>query len=649
MYHLKRAFLLLAFFVASVAAVSNESRFRLQLLHFADADGNDLDALENIYNLSALVADFRADFPDRTILLSSGDNYVPGLRYHAASNDSMRDILGVPGAGRGDIALLNALGLTASTVGNHELDAGPAAFAHAIRPEYDDNSGAVYSGAAFPYLGANIKFTTDPGTADLVTPDRQNVSSIPGRLAGSAFVVVGDEKVGLVGGVTPDFSNITETGSLAILPEGFNAEERRSLDLLAAELQEAVNGLMATGINKIVMITHMQQLAIDQELATRLAGVDILVAGGSNTLLADADDRLRPGDVAAALYPLIFESPIGEPVLLVNTPGDYRYLGRLVVDFDADGRIVGPFSGDDSYSGAYATDDIDIRVGGGTVPQVTAIADALSEAVKGATDESAVFGYSTVLLEGRRAAVRTEETNLGNLVADANLELARTVDSSALISLVSGGGIRTKIDPGGISQLSLANALSFNSELVLLTVTAAELLSIVEHGVASSERGATPGAFPQVSGLRLVFDSAKPGIRWLDVLNCSGEQTFGSVSRVRDLNVVDQDTGESLDRVVENGALVGDPERTFRLVTVAYLANGGDGYPYPCLSSPRRVDLGDVILADGNAPFADAGSEQDALAEYLLNHFFVTPFGVADTPATQDDRIVPSRVPSRVR
>ena len=42
-------------------------------------------------------------------------------------------------------------------------------------------------------------------------------------------------------------------------------------------------------------------------------------------------------------------------MLLVNTDGDYKYLGRLVVQFDHAGRVI-PDSIDPYLSGSYATD-----------------------------------------------------------------------------------------------------------------------------------------------------------------------------------------------------------------------------------------------------------------------------------------------------
>ena len=56
------------------------------------------------------------------------------------------------------------------------------------------------------------------------------------------------------------------------------------------------------GVNKIVLTSHLQQIANEQLLATKLSGVDIIVAAGSNTRLGDADDELAafPGHEAVA-------------------------------------------------------------------------------------------------------------------------------------------------------------------------------------------------------------------------------------------------------------------------------------------------------------------------------------------------------------
>ena len=101
-------------------------------------------------------------------------------------------------------------------------------------------------------------------------------------------------------------------------------------------------------------MAHLQLIAIEQELAPLLEDVDIIVAGGSNTLLSDETDRLWPGDVSAGRYPLQLRPASGAPVLLVNTGAHYKYLGRLVVEFDGEGVVI-PATVEPHRSGAYAT------------------------------------------------------------------------------------------------------------------------------------------------------------------------------------------------------------------------------------------------------------------------------------------------------
>ena len=110
--------------------------FTLQLLHFADVDGSDTTALGSVAHFSGLVQRFRAEHPQHTLLVSSGDNVIPGPRFNAADNQgTMRSLLGREGVGRGDIALMNALGVQASALGNHDLDLGTGTFREMIAPQ----------------------------------------------------------------------------------------------------------------------------------------------------------------------------------------------------------------------------------------------------------------------------------------------------------------------------------------------------------------------------------------------------------------------------------------------------------------------------------------------------------------------------------
>ena len=70
-----------------------DGRFTLQLLHASDMDGS-TGALQNVENFSAILSGFRDQLPDNTLVLSSGDNYIPGPRYYAAADTCHRAIVG---------------------------------------------------------------------------------------------------------------------------------------------------------------------------------------------------------------------------------------------------------------------------------------------------------------------------------------------------------------------------------------------------------------------------------------------------------------------------------------------------------------------------------------------------------------------------
>ena len=108
-------------------------------------------------------------------------------------------------------------------------------------------------------------------------------------LARSAVVAVAGERVGIVGATTPALSSISVTGDISVMLTG-----RDHIGALADIIQSAVDELADQGINKIVLLAHMQRIDVEQALAGTLENVDIIVAGGSNTLLADETDRFVP-------------------------------------------------------------------------------------------------------------------------------------------------------------------------------------------------------------------------------------------------------------------------------------------------------------------------------------------------------------------
>ncbi|HLV18527.1 MAG TPA: DUF4214 domain-containing protein, partial [Pseudomonas sp.] len=373
--------------------------------------------------------------------------------------------------------------------------------------------------------------------------------------------------------------------------------------------------------------------------------------------LADEEDQERglfPGAPSPyASYPILTQDAAGNDVAIINTDGGWRYVGQLIVEFDGEGRLIVD-SLDPASSGVFAATDDQVEALWGDLESafaegtkgaiardlVSSVADFVAE------QDGNILGLTDTYLVGERGAVRTEETTLGNLTADANLWSARQLDDEVLVSFKNGGGIREPIgrvvvegedsaprfeapaaDPaigkpaGGVSQLDAASALRFNNDLAILSVTRETLLEVLEHAVAAAAPGVTAGQFAQVGGIRYSFDWEQP----------AGE-------RIQSAAIVG-DEGETLDVLAVNGRLIGNPDKVVKVVTLGFLADGGDGYPLGEGRYLDRLDLVDTFEEDGLFTFAEAGTEQDAFAEYMATFHAETPFSQAETPANEDLRI----------
>lgn len=153
---------------------------------------------------------------------------------------------------------------------------------------------------------------------------------------------------------------------------------------------------------------------------------------------------------------------------------------------------------------------------------------------------SEVIGKTPVLLEASRELVRTSETNLGNLVADAILE-----KSEADIAITSGGSIRSSIGAGDITVGNIISVLPFGNYVIVKELTGKQVWDMFENGV--SKYPETDGRFPQFSGAVVTFNSKKPAGK-----------------RVENITL-------------KNGTSL-DLNKTYKVASDDYIAVGGDEY-----------------------------------------------------------------------
>ena len=114
-------------------------------------------------------------------------------------------------------------------------------------------------------------------------------------------------------------------------------------------------------------------------------------------------------------------------------------------------------------------------------------------------------GFSCVDWEARFSRVRTEETNLGNFVAD----IMRT-EFSTDFALANGGCLRANcvFGKGNFQWRFLSAILPMADQVVIVKVTGKSLREILENAISLWPK--FDGRWPILSGIRFEFDPSKP-------------------------------------------------------------------------------------------------------------------------------------------
>jgi predicted extracellular nuclease/2',3'-cyclic-nucleotide 2'-phosphodiesterase (5'-nucleotidase family)/Ca2+-binding RTX toxin-like protein len=643
----------------------NQAAYTLQLLHYYGESG--LLGVETAPIMGALIDKFDDQYSN-TLVIGEGDSYIPGPWLVGGSDPSLNAVPGIGSTalGRPDIAIMNAFGTDVSALGNHEFDLGSPVLQGAIAPS------GTWAGAQFPLITSNLNFSADSSLRGLADASLggtatnafagQEASAIKGKIAPYTVITQGGEKIGIVGATTYDLLNKTSPNGTVPKDDGIPSTD--DLQEVAAYIQASVDTLKALGINKIVMVDQLDTIERNKALAPLVSGIDVMVAGGGHERLGDANDTAVGFNGHSAdfvdTYPIVTAGADGKPTLIVTTDTEYSYLGRLVVDFDANGEIILP-NLNPLINGAYASTETNLQAAYSTTQsaaqiiasstigsKVNAITNAINNVI--ISKDSNIFGYTNVYLEGDRAFGRAQEVNLGDITADANLFKAKEAlgNNAILFSLKNGGGLRASIgaigedggkEPpaassvkpaGAISQLDVENALRFDNKLMVFDTTAQGLLNILNYAA-----GLAPGngGYAQLGGIRFSYDPTKP-----------------AGSKVQDVAIYDLN-GSLVAKVVDNGVVLPTAPATISAVVLNFTANGGDGYPIKANADNFRYLLSDGTLsapisktldftAVANVPTNTLG-EQKAFEDFLRT-FHGTPqtaYSVADTPSSLDQRI----------
>nr|WP_241965192.1 ExeM/NucH family extracellular endonuclease [Microbacterium telephonicum] len=501
----------------------------LTLLGINDFHGR-IDA--NTVKFAGTVEQQREAASGPLLFLSAGDNIGASLFPSSVAQDQPT------------IDVLNALGLQATAVGNHEFDRG-----------FADLAGRVSDASDYPQLGANVyeKGTTTPALDEY------------------ALLDAGDLTVGVIGAVTEETPTLVSPAGIADLDFGDPVE---AVNRVAAQLSD---GDPSNGEADVLVALYHEGAGagtpdgatLDEELAAGGAfaaivndttpDVDAIFTGHTHKEYAwsapvPGTDRTRP---------------------VVQTGSYGANLGKITLSVDpASGEVT---AHTEENIARTTTPDADLVAAYPRVAEVRQIvADALAAAAEiGNTAVAEVSGdittafsggsYQNGVYTGGTRDDRASESALGNAVGTMLRDSLSALPNGAQIGVTNPGGLRSDLwdtqaefganavpgMPDGTISYSQANAvLPFNNTLALVTLTGAQFTTMLEQQWQRDAAGNVPSRPYLQLGLSdnvsYTYDPALP-------------------------------EGSRITSVTIDGAPL-DPDASYRVGTFSFLATGGDNF-----------------------------------------------------------------------
>jgi len=428
------------------------------------------------------------------------------------------------------IGAMNRIGLAYNAVGNHEFDRGwqellrlqsGGCAKYSLRDPCQVESD--FAGAEFGFLAANV-----------ITADGATLFPAYGiKRFGSG---AGEIAVAIIGLTTVDTPTL-------VTPSGVDgltfADEADTINALVPELA-------AQGVDVIVVSIH-------QGLYTK-AGFNDKSCGGVSGALLDILGRVDPRvDLVISghthqSYVCDYSAIDPARKFLVTSAG---YGGSMLTDI---ALTVDPAAGEVI---AASADNIivqsEIRGADGTpLPanpafgKFTADAGVAAYVARYVDASQAAAGrqVGAISAPARKAGPATQESQLGNLIADA--QLAGTRSAGAQIALMNNSGVRTGLDPADGRNVSYGDIYAvqpFGNVLITRSYTGAQLLALLEQQFDDDGFLQT---FSASEGFAMAYDLRRP-------------------------------PGSRVVSATLDGQPI-DPAATYRVTMNSFLAAGGDSF-----------------------------------------------------------------------
>ena len=334
--------------------------------------------------------------------------------------------------------------------------------------------------------------------------DANTVRKKNGKLVFKPYKIfkVNGIKVGVFGLSTPETAYMT------------NPKNVREVEFLnPVDVSKEMIKKLRPKCDVLIAVMHMGLDASSKFTSERIAreteGIDLIVDGHSHTALADG--------------------MLVNDTLIVQTGWHEHRLGKATIDVE-NHKIV-------SKKAELLDADEIKKICPKPDEKVLAEVALANETANKLLDE--VVAHSDRELSSYRLLVRRNESELGNLAADAMRWIAKSD-----IAIINGGGLRENLPAGDVRKRDTMAIFPFGNTLRIAEINGKTIREMLEHSVEFYP--ASFGGFLNVSGMTFSYDPSQP-----------------AKQRVKEILVA----GKPLD---EN--------KTYTIALVDFQTEGGDGY-----------------------------------------------------------------------
>lgn len=511
----------------------------IQLLSFNDFHGN----LEPPAGSSGQVTEKQADGTTKQVDAGGVEYLASSLRtarkgHPYSVTAAAGDLIGASPLLSGlfhdepTVEAMNKLDLDVTSVGNHEFDEGAAELARIQNGGCHPKDGCFekgrkFKGADYPYLAANV---TDEKTGKPV-------------LAPYWVWKHKGVKVGFIGVTLEGTPNIVSADGVKGLK--FH-DEIETVNKYAKILDKQ-------GVKSIVALIHEGGVPASSSYnydcdspgaGSGVSGPIVDIAKG----ITPKVDALVTGHTHNA-YVCTIPDPAGNPRMVTSASSYGKLYTDTALTYDRRTKDIVRTSVKSSRS-AKSANHVVTR----TQPKAQDMTDLIGRWNKLAAPVSnQAVGYISADVPGRGAG--TPEEPLGDLIADAQLAHAKTLDPKASVALMNPGGVRSDLvfkasgseGDGVVTYGEAFTVQPFSNTVNLADLTGAQLVTALQQQVSGSNE-ASPKILQPSAGLTYTLDMTKSG-----------------AARV------------VVDSIKLNGAAI-DPAATYRVAMNSFLAGGGDGF-----------------------------------------------------------------------